>query len=196
MLEAARPRTPAPAGRLAHLAGGGRVAPLRRGAHSGVPARAAAGARLGLAAVRGREREGRYAGGAQGHPVAARRDPASIRCSRAFCRNTRSRSACATPTSCGCTSSAWPTITPTWRWSTFRAGICAAACAAGISPSEALGFASQIARALSALHARGHPASRPQARQRDAAGRRPDRADRLRPGQARGARTTTSPTPA
>ena len=53
---------------------GAGVAPLRRCAHPGLPARAAACARLDLAAVRGREREGRVAGGPEGHSLAARRE--------------------------------------------------------------------------------------------------------------------------
>jgi hypothetical protein len=50
---------PTLAGGLARLARGRGIAPLRGGAHSGLSSSALAGARLGIAAVRGREREGR-----------------------------------------------------------------------------------------------------------------------------------------
>ena len=66
----AAPRT----GGLAHFGRGAGVAPLRRSAHSRLPSRARAGSRHDLAAVRGREREGRLARGAQGDSLASRRE--------------------------------------------------------------------------------------------------------------------------
>ncbi len=115
----------------------------------------AAGARLGLAAVRGREREGRLAGGAQGDALAARRDRRRPGAG-ALPAGVRDRAArAASPISCACTSSAWPTITPTWRWNTSSTAICAGACAAACRRRRRCGFASQIARALGALHADG-----------------------------------------
>ncbi len=113
---------------------GGGLAPLRHRAHSRLPLRAASGRRIGVAALSGREREGRRADRGQGHALDARRLGRRINPSSASCRNTRSRGACTIRTSCAATSWAWRTTTPTSRWNTSRMATCAAASAPGSTP--------------------------------------------------------------
>ncbi len=142
-------------GVLARFARGRGSAALRCRAHSRLPLRAAPRRRFGLAAVLGREREGRRPHGGQGHAVRSAMPRASTSPSSASCRNTRSRIACAIPASCVCHELGVADDHAYLAMEYFPDGDLRRRIRAGITPADALDLSAQIAGALAALHDAG-----------------------------------------